>query len=238
MTTILLIEDDPGIVSTLRIHLRARGYTVATSTDGATGLGDLARTRPDLVLLDLGLPDLDGVHILRQIRERSDAPVVVLTARQGSDDKVEALDLGADDYVTKPFGMDELLARVRAALRRQGTTALDQDEPLITPHFTLDIRAHSATNRDGSPLRLTPIEWRLITELARHRGDVVSHPRLLRAAWGPAYGRESNYLRVYVNQLRRKLEPEPSDPIYLLTEPGLGYRLSTQAEERLRPNST
>lgn len=225
MTTILLIEDDPGIVSTLRVHLRARGYTIVTAEDGASGLRELTRAQPDLVLLDLGLPDLDGVDVLRRLRERSDAPVVVLTARQASQDKVEALDLGADDYVTKPFGMDELLARIRAALRRPGAPDLDQDEPLVTPHFRLDFRAHTATRPDGTPLRLTPIEWRLVAELARHRGDVVSHPRLLRAAWGPAYGRESNYLRVYVNQLRRKLEPTPSDPVYLLTEPGIGYRL-------------
>ncbi|MCE0487234.1 response regulator [Ornithinimicrobium sediminis] len=225
MTTILLVEDDPGIVSTLRVHLRARGYTIVTAEDGASGLRELTRAQPDLVLLDLGLPDLDGVDVLRRLRERSDAPVVVLTARQASQDKVEALDLGADDYVTKPFGMDELLARIRAALRRPGVPDLDQDEPLVTPHFRLDFRAHTATRPDGTPLRLTPIEWRLVAELARHRGDVVSHPRLLRAAWGPAYGRESNYLRVYVNQLRRKLEPTPSDPVYLLTEPGIGYRL-------------
>jgi two-component system, OmpR family, KDP operon response regulator KdpE len=225
MTTILLIEDDPGIVSTLRVHLRARGYTIVTADDGASGLRELTKAQPDLVLLDLGLPDLDGVDVLRRLRERSDAPVVVLTARQASQDKVEALDLGADDYVTKPFGMDELLARIRAALRRPGAPDPDQDEPLVTPHFSLDFRAHTATRPDGTPLRLTPIEWRLVAELARHRGDVVSHPRLLRAAWGPAYGRESNYLRVYVNQLRRKLEPTPSDPVYLLTEPGIGYRL-------------
>jgi two-component system, OmpR family, KDP operon response regulator KdpE len=225
MTTILLIEDDPGIVSTLRVHLRARGYTIVTAEDGASGLRELTKAQPDLVLLDLGLPDLDGVDVLRRLRERSDAPVVVLTARQASQDKVEALDLGADDYVTKPFGMDELLARIRAALRRPGAPDPDQDEPLVTPHFSLDFRAHTATRPDGTPLRLTPIEWRLVAELARHRGDVVSHPRLLRAAWGPAYGRESNYLRVYVNQLRRKLEPTPSDPVYLLTEPGIGYRL-------------
>ena len=226
MTTILLIEDDPGIVRTLGIHLRARGYTVVTSTNASTGLRQFTTDRPDLVLLDLGLPDLDGIHVLRQIRENSDSPVVVLTARQGSEDKVEALDLGADDYVTKPFGMDELLARVRAALRRSSSPAIANDTRLVTPHFAVDFQSHTATHHDGSHIHLTPIEWRLITELARHRGDVVPHPRLLRAAWGPAYGRESNYLRVYVNQLRRKLEPDPSDPQYLLTEPGLGYRLS------------
>jgi two-component system KDP operon response regulator KdpE len=229
MTSILLIEDDPGITRTLSIHLRARGYTVLTSADATTGLRQFAAERPDLVLLDLGLPDLDGIHVLRRMREGSDSPIVVLTARQGSQDTVEALDLGADDYVTKPFGMDELLARVRAALRRAGSPTMAQDTPVVTPHFTVDFPSHRATYQDGSPIHLTPIEWRLLTELARHRGTVVSHPRLLRAAWGPAYGRESNYLRVYINQLRRKLEPDPGDPRYLLTEPGLGYRLSDPA---------
>lgn len=224
MTTILLIEDDASIVRTLGIHLRARGYTVIDADGAASGLRALDAQRPDLVLLDLGLPDFDGVEVLRRARERSEVPIVVLTARQASDDKVEALDMGADDYVTKPFGMDELLARVRASLRRRGTTP-ETVEPVRTADFTLDFTAVHATKNDGTPLHLTPIEWRLIAELARHRGQVVSHPRLLRCAWGPAYGRESNYLRVYVNQLRRKLEPEPSNPAYLLTEPGMGYRL-------------
>lgn len=231
MTTILLIEDDVSIVRTLSIHLRARGYEVANAGDAASGLRALSVQLPDLVLLDLGLPDIDGVEVLRRARERSEVPIVVLTARTDSQDKVEALDLGADDYVTKPFGMDELLARVRAALRRQGATP-QTVETLQTADFTLDFTAVRATKNDGTPVQLTPIEWRLIAELARHRGQVVSHPRLLRCAWGPAYGRESNYLRVYVNQLRRKLEPEPSKPSYLLTEPGMGYRLVTSA---LRP---
>lgn len=222
--SILVIEDDLSIIRTLSIHLRARGYDVHVGEDGPSGLQALQHETPDLILLDLGLPGLDGVEVLRRIRQRSDVPVVVLTARQQSDDKVEALDFGADDYVTKPFAMDELLARVRVALRRQGVPS-SRDHTITTQHFSLNPATNMATLKDGTEVHLTPIEWRLIGELARHQGETVSHPRLLHAAWGPSYGRESNYLRVYVNQLRRKLEPTPSSPIYLLTEPGRGYRL-------------
>lgn len=225
MSSILLIEDDTNIVRTLDIHLRARGYTVVPTYNGVSGLQALNSQTPEIVLLDLGLPDLDGVEVLRRIRALSDIPIVVLTAREESDDKVEALDLGADDYVTKPFGMEELVARIRAALRRNGAPLTPADA-FVTAHFTLDFTTLSATrNRDRTPIHLTPIEWRLVAELARRQGQVVSHPRLLRSAWGPSYGRESNYLRVYVNQLRRKLEPVASKPVYLITEPGMGYRL-------------
>ncbi len=221
---ILVVEDESAIVRTLSIHLRARGYAVEVVRDGRSALQSVQESVPDLVLLDLGLPDLDGVEVLRRIRGLSDVPVVVLTARHESDDKVEALDEGADDYVTKPFGMDELLARVRAALRRAGAERGESAEPMSTAHFSLDFRAHRAL-RESQEVHLTPTEWRLLAELVRQRDQVVPHAQLLRAAWGPGYGRESNYLRVYVNQLRRKLEPHPSTPQYLLTEPGVGYLL-------------
>lgn len=220
---VLVVDDDPIIVRTLRINLRARGLDVEGVTTGTDALSSLADSPADLVILDLGLPDMDGVEVLRRIRAASGVPVIVLSARHESDDKVEALDEGADDYVTKPFGMDELMARVRAALRR-GSIELPDLPSFSTADFTLDFAARVATVR-GAPVRLTPTEWRLLGELARHTGKIVPHEILLKSAWGPAYGRESNYLRVYANQIRRKLEPDPSTPRYLITEPGIGYRL-------------
>lgn len=222
---VLVVDDDPTIRRTLRINLRARGYDVEEVGTGADALSTLEDAAPDLVVLDLGLPDLDGVEVLRRIRSRSQVPVVVLSARQQSDDKVEALDEGADDYVTKPFGMDELMARVRSALRRGGgEESLAGVAPLVTDAFTVDFATLEA-RRGEEAVHLTPTEWRLLAELARHRGRVVTQADLLRAVWGPGYGRESNYLRVYGNQLRRKLEADPSRPRHLLTEPGVGYRL-------------
>lgn len=220
---VLAVDDDPTILRTLRINLRARNYEVEAVATGRDALSAFQQAPPDLVVLDLGLPDLDGLEVLRRIRRTSRVPVVVLSARQDSDDKVEALDEGADDYVTKPFGMDELMARIRAAIRRGGEP-LPSTPAFTCAHFTLDfdIRSCEVT---GSAVHLTPTEWRLLAELARHEGRVVPHQSLLRAAWGPSYGRESNYLRVYASQLRRKLEPDPSRPRYLLTEPGIGYRL-------------
>jgi len=218
VTFVLVVDDEPHIRRTLSINLRAREYEVEAAADGRSALQVLAERTPDVIVLDLGLPDLDGVDVLRRLREVSQIPVVVLSARHDSDDKVEALDAGADDYVTKPFGMDELLARIRAAVRRGSPENL---EPLVvtTEDFTLDIG-----ERHGTEIRLTPTEWRLLEALARRAGHLVTHTELLRAAWGPAYGRELNYLRVYANQLRRKLEPDPGAPRYLLTEPGIGYR--------------
>ena len=196
------------------------------SPRGATPCRPLEDAPPDLVILDLGLPDVDGVEVLRRLRRTSRVPVVVLSARHQSDDKVEALDEGADDYVTKPFGMDELMARVRSALRRGGGDGevLGGIPPVVTDAFAVDFGTLTAT-RDGEPVHLTPTEWRLLGELAKHRGRVVTQADLLKAVWGPGYGRESNYLRVYGNQLRRKLEGDPSRPRHILTEPGIGYRL-------------
>ncbi|GAA4413992.1 response regulator [Fodinibacter luteus] len=223
---VLVVDDDETIRRTLRINLRARGYEVEVVGSGRDALSTLEDAPPDLVVLDLGLPDVDGVEVLRQLRRTSRVPVVVLSARHGSDDKVEALDEGADDYVTKPFGMDELMARVRSALRRGGGDgeALGGIAPVLTEAFAVDFGTLTAT-RSGDPVHLTPTEWRLLGELARHRGRVVTQADLLRAVWGPAYGRESNYLRVYGNQLRRKLEADPSRPRHIITEPGIGYRL-------------
>lgn len=220
---VLVVDDDPTILRTLRINLRARSYQVEAVTNARDALSAFADATPDLVVLDLGLPDLDGIEVLRHIRQASRVPVIVLSARQESDDKVEALDEGADDYVTKPFGMDELMARVRAAIRR-GSEPLPATPPFTCEGFTLDFDARQCVAA-GSQVHLTPTEWRLMAELARHEGRVVVHQTLLRAAWGPSYGRESNYLRVYASQLRRKLEPDPSRPRFLITEPGIGYRL-------------
>jgi two-component system KDP operon response regulator KdpE len=223
---ILVVDDDPTIRRTLRINLRARGFDVEEVGTGADALSTLEDAPPDLVVLDLGLPDLDGVEVLRRIRAGSQVPVVVLSARHQSDDKVEALDEGADDYVTKPFGMDELMARVRSALRRGGGEAdsLSGVPPVVTESFSVDF-ARLEARRGDEQVHLTPTEWRLLAELARHRGTVVTQSDLLRAVWGPGYGRESNYLRVYGNQLRRKLEADPARPRHIVTEPGIGYRL-------------
>ncbi|HET7823538.1 MAG TPA: response regulator transcription factor [Ornithinibacter sp.] len=223
---VLVVDDDETIRRTLRINLRARGYEVEEVASGRDALSTVEDAPPDLVILDLGLPDVDGVEVLRRLRLTSRVPVVVLSARHQSDDKVEALDEGADDYVTKPFGMDELMARVRSALRRGGGDGevLGGIPPVVTDAFAIDFGTLTAT-RDGEPVHLTPTEWRLVGELAKHRGRVVTQADLLKAVWGPGYGRESNYLRVYGNQLRRKLEGDPSRPRHILTEPGIGYRL-------------
>ncbi len=220
---ILVIDDEPTIQRTLRINLRARGYEVETVGTGTDALATMAEAPADLVILDLGLPDIDGIEVLRHLRQTSAVPVVVLSARQQSDDKVEALDEGADDFVTKPFGADELMARVRAALRR-GSQAGQAPPPFTCAAFRLDFAAARAFTSAG-PVHLTPTEWRLLTELARAEGRLLSHESLLKAVWGPSYGRESNYLRVYANQIRRKLEPDSAKPRHLINEPGLGYRL-------------
>ena len=221
MTTVLVVDDDPAIQRTLAIGLRARGYHVLPARDGRTAVEAVREDDPDVVLLDLGLPDLSGVDVLRRVRRHSQVPVIVLSARHGSDDKVEALDVGADDYVTKPFGMDELLARVRAAVRR---AAPDQPpEPVVTDAFTVDLAA-TRVLRDGEEVRLTPTEWRLLEALVTRPGRLVPQRQLLAEVWGPGYAVETNYLRVYVAGLRRKLEADPSRPRHLLTEPGMGYR--------------
>lgn len=223
MTVVLTVDDDPGILRTLAINLRARGYEVERAADGRSALQALHEREPDLVLLDLGLPDLDGIEVLRRIREVSPVPVVVVSARREADDVVEALDLGADDYVTKPFDLEVLMARVRVAVRR-GAAAPASTVVIETDEVRLDLGELQAT-RSGEEVKLTPTEWKLIEVLARQPGHLVRHAVLLHDVWGPGYDRETHYLRVYVAQLRRKLETDPARPRLLITEPGLGYRL-------------
>ena len=234
MTRVLVIDDEGSILRALRINLTARKYEVVTASDGASGLGAMARARPDVLILDLGLPDMDGVDVINGIRGWTSTPIIVLSAAGQENTKVAALDAGADDYVTKPFGMDELLARLRAAVRRASPAP---DEPVVaTEDFTVDLAAKRVA-RDGTDVRLTPTEWGLLEVLVRNRGRLVTQRQLLHEVWGPEYQTEGNYLRVYVANLRRKLEPDPSRPRHLLTEPGMGYRFeraeSVQAVDRV-----
>ncbi|WP_371588614.1 response regulator [Streptomyces virginiae] len=225
MTRVLVVEDEPQIVRALVINLKARRYEVDAAADGATALELAAARHPDVVVLDLGLPDMDGVEVIKGLRGWTRVPILVLSARHSSDEKVEALDAGADDYVTKPFGMDELLARLRAAVRRAEPAAgSGEDEVTVeTDDFTVDLAAKKAV-REGRDVRLTPTEWHLLEVLVRNRGKLVSQKQLLQEVWGPSYGTETNYLRVYMAQLRRKLEADPSHPRHFITEPGMGYR--------------
>ncbi|MCB5163820.1 response regulator [Streptomyces bambusae] len=225
MTRVLVVEDDPQLVRALKINLQARKFDVEQASDGRTALRLAAARRPDLVLLDLGLPDMDGVEVIHGVRGWSRVPILVLSARHTSEDKIRALDAGADDYVTKPFSMDELLARLRAALRRQAGPAARTDAvtSVTTDGFTIDLLAKKV-HRDGVAVRLTPTEWHLLEILVTHPGHLVSQSHLLLEVWGPTYRENSNYLRVYMAQLRRKLETDPSHPRYLITEPGMGYR--------------
>ncbi|MGQ4515441.1 response regulator [Streptomyces sp. DW26H14] len=223
---VLVVDDEPQIVRALVINLKARKYEVEAAADGASALELAAARHPDVVILDLGLPDMDGVEVIKGLRGWTRVPILVLSARHTSDEKVEALDAGADDYVTKPFGMDELLARLRAAVRRAEPVAAEGDEGgavVETDGFTVDLAAKKV-NRDGKDVRLTPTEWHLLEVLVRNAGRLVSQKQLLQEVWGPSYGTETNYLRVYMAQLRRKLEQNPSHPRHFVTEPGMGYR--------------
>ena len=227
MTTVLVVDDEPQIVRALKINFSARGYTVLTAHDGASALRVAEDGLPDVIVLDLGLPDIDGVEVIEGIRGWSAVPIIVLSARVDSPDKVAALDVGADDYVTKPFGMAELLARLRAAVRRSAVGRTDAEHAIVeTASFTVDLAAKQV-HRDGTEIHLTPTEWGVLEVLARNRGKLVAQKQLLQDVWGPAYGGESHYLRVYLAQLRQKLEPEPSMPRHLITEPGMGYRFKT-----------
>lgn len=224
MTRILVVDDDPTLLRALAINLRARHLDVETAADGASALRKAASTVPDLVILDLGLPDIDGVEVVAGLRGWTAVPIIVLSARDTQSAKVDALDAGADDYVTKPFGMDELLARVRAALRR---AAPDPEEPVVqATGFTVDLAARRVL-RDGAAVRLTPTEWHVLELLVRNPGKLVTQQQLLREVWGPAYEDQTNYLRVYLAQLRRKLERDPARPVHLITEPGIGYRFES-----------
>ena len=218
------MDDDVAIARALRINLTVQGYLVTLAADGATALRAAAEWHPDVVVLDLGLPDLDGAEVIAGIRGWSPVPILVLSARTDSGEKVAALDAGADDYVTKPFGMDELLARLRAAVRRAAGTAVPGDPVVRLGELTVDLAAKRVL-RGTESVHLTPTEWGILETLAEHRGVLVGQRELLRRVWGPQYEDNTNYLRVYVAQLRRKLEPDPARPRYLITEPGMGYRL-------------
>ncbi|WP_112136175.1 response regulator [Glycomyces dulcitolivorans] len=221
MIKVLVVDDEPQIARALRINLSAHGYEVTTAADGAQALRAAAAVVPDLVVLDLGLPDMDGSEVIEGLRGWSKAPILVLSGRAASAEKIAALDAGADDYVTKPFDIGELLARVRAATRRSGPGS-ESPVTAIGP-VTVDLAAREV-RKDGEEVRLTPTEWQLLEVLLRNPGKLVSQRELLHRVWGPNYDRETNYLRQYMAQLRRKLEADPARPVHLLTEPGMGYR--------------
>jgi two-component system KDP operon response regulator KdpE len=221
VSTVLVVDDDPALVRALSINLRARGYEVHAAATGAAALKLAAEHPPQAVVLDLGLPDMDGSEVIHGLRGWTDVPILVLSAREQSREKVAALDAGADDFVVKPFGMDELLARLRAAIRRG--TAEPARPTITTDAFTIDLAAGRVT-AGGVDVKLTPTEWHLLEVLARNPGKVVEHGRLLTEVWGPAYREQTNYLRVYMATLRRKLEPDAAKPRHLLTAAGRGYR--------------
>ena len=220
--TVLVVDDEPALARALAINLRAHGWEVVTAADGRAALDAAATTHPDVIVLDLGLPDLDGTEVIAGLRGWTSVPIVVLSARQHGEDKVEALDLGADDYVTKPFAMNELMARLRAAVRRAAAAEPSETE-VVVGDLVIDL-ARKKVHRAGVDVRLTPTEWAFLELLARNVGRLVPREQILREVWGTGYTREHHYLRVYLAQLRRKLEPEPSRPRHLLTEPGMGYR--------------
>ncbi|MEU4872064.1 response regulator [Streptomyces sp. NPDC021608] len=224
MTRVLVVEDDPQLVRALVINLQARRYGVDAAPDGATALRLAAARQPDVVLLDLGLPDMDGIEVIAALRGWTRVPILILSARQGSDEKVAALDAGADDYVTKPFDMNELLARLRAAVRRTDDTPLAPETTFVeTADFSIDLLAKKLV-RGGRDVRLTPTEWHLLEILVTNPGRLITQKHLLREVWGASQSSKTNYLRVYMAQLRRKLETDPAHPRHLITEPGMGYR--------------
>ena len=219
---ILVIDDENQICRLLKVALAAHGYLVAEAATGNEGLKQAALFHPDLIILDLGLPDLDGLEVIRRLREWSRTPVLVLSVREAENDKIGSLDAGADDYITKPFSMGELLARIRVALRHTSKTA---SEPLLAlGDLSIDL-THRLVKAGGREIKLTPTEYDILKNLALHTGKVLTHRQLLRAIWGPEYQEETHYLRVYIGQLRRKIEPDPNQPRYIITEPGVGYRL-------------
>jgi two-component system KDP operon response regulator KdpE len=225
MTRVLVVDDEPQIVRALQINLRARQFEVHTAANGTDALRSAARYPPDVVILDLGLPDLEGVDVIEGLRGWTSAPIIVLSGRTGSADKVQALDVGADDYVTKPFDIEELLARIRAVTRR--THSADAEPRVTLGAVTIDLAARRVTktvNGTTADIRLTPTEWHLIEVLLRYPGKLLTQRQLLTEVWGPGYTDAPGNLRVYMTQLRRKLEPDPARPRYLLTEPGMGYR--------------
>jgi two-component system KDP operon response regulator KdpE len=231
VTRVLVVDDEPQILRALETNLKVRGYEVVTAATGEQAV-DLAATAPhDLLIVDLGLPGISGIEVIEAIRAWSAMPIIVLSVRDAERSKVQALDAGADDYVTKPFGIEELLARVRAATRR---ASVAPDEPsVVAADFVIDLAGRQVRTAQG-PVRLTPTEWHVLEMLARHHDKLVTQRELLQQVWGPGYETETNYLRVYMAQLRRKLEPSPSRPRSLITEPGIGYRLKTPSNDDSR----
>jgi two-component system, OmpR family, KDP operon response regulator KdpE len=223
---ILVVDDEPAILRTLTRNLSAHGFDVAAANTGAEAIDAYGARRPDLVILDLGLPDIPGTQVIREIRRRANTPVIVLSVREAERDKVEALDLGADDYLTKPFGVEELLARIRVALRHVAGPASGEAAVFRTGGLEVDTE-HRRVRVDGNDVRLTPTEYELLKAFVRQPGRVLTDHMLLRAVWGPEYGDEAHYLHVYVARLRKKIEPDTRNPRYLMTEPGVGYRLVT-----------
>jgi two-component system, OmpR family, KDP operon response regulator KdpE len=224
VSRVLVVDDEPQMRRTLEINLAARGYQVDLAATGEVALDLAARRHPDLVILDLGLPGIDGIEVVRGLREWSSVPILVLSARETEKAKVAALDAGADDYVTKPFGMDELVARVRASLRRAATP--EAEAAVVTDDFTIDLAAKRVLGTQGE-IRLTPTQWHVVEVLVRNRGRLVSQRQLLKEVWGPSYSDETHYLRVFLAQIRRRLEPDPAHPRYFITEPGMGYRFES-----------
>lgn len=226
--TILVIEDEPPLKKFLRLTLESQNYQVIEATGGEEGLRHAAMSRPDLVVLDLGLPDIDGLEVTRRLREWTAVPVIVVSARGKEQDKVVALDAGADDYLTKPFGVGELLARVRVALRHSAAANPETGDPAFdVAGLHVDL-ARREVSVDGRAIHLTPNEFKLLATLVKNAGKVLTHRQLLKEVWGPGSGQETHYLRVYMNQLRQKLEADPARPRYLLTESGVGYRLAAE----------
>jgi two-component system, OmpR family, KDP operon response regulator KdpE len=224
MTRILIVDDEPQILRALRINLSARQYDVVTADDGNAALHATADDHPDLIILDLGLPDIDGVEVIRTLRAWTPVPIIVLSGRVDSRDKVDALDAGADDYVTKPFSVDELLARIRSVTRRQAGP--ERDTTVQVGEYRVDLTKHQVESADGAgrTVHLTRLEWQLLEALISEPGKLLSQRQLLERVWGPTYRTETQYIRQYMAQLRRKFEPEPTRPRHLLTEPGMGYR--------------
>ena len=222
MNRVLVVDDEPGLVRAIGINLRAHGWEVVTATSGTEALDVAATEHPDVILLDLGLPDIDGMDVITALRAWTSVPIVVLSARQHGEEKIDALDAGADDYVTKPFAMNELMARLRAAVRRGTTTAGPIAAEVVAGDLTIDL-ARKQVQRDGLDVRLTPTEWAFLEVLVRNSGKLVSRSQLLHEVWGPSYSTETNYLRVYAAQLRAKLEADPAHPKHIITQPGMGY---------------
>ena len=228
MTRVLVVDDEPQIRRALGTNLKARGYEVDLAGTGEEALLMAADHHPDVVILDIGLPGIDGIEVVRGLRGWTTVPIIMLSVREDEADKVEALDAGADDYVTKPFGMNELLARMRAALRRNAPA--EEEAVVTTADFAIDLAAKKVHKGDDD-VHLTPTEWGIVEMLVRHQGKLVSQRQLLQEVWGPQYEKEANYLRVYMAGLRRKLEPVPSQPRYFITEPGMGYRFEGAADQ-------